>query len=352
MQALVKFGKNRGEVELRDVPVPEIGEEDLLIAVQAAGICGSDIGFYDGHGENARPPVTLGHEFAGVVAKTGAKVRGWKPGDRVVSDNTGHVCGVCHSCATGDYLLCPERLGLGYGMDGGFAPFVRIEGDLLRRVPHALFPVPPGMPIEHAAALDPVANSYRAVVQEGRLLPGEDIVVFGVGALGLFSIQIARIAGAANVIAVGLSADTERFRVARDVGATSVIAADAENVAKAVRLITGSDGVGIVIDAAGPSDVMATSFDVLRNAGRFVKIGFDAKPPTFSLDPLLFKGITVIGHFGYDWLCCQNCMRLMAKGDIRMEPMITHRLPLERWEEGFQLTRSRKAIKVMLTPAG
>jgi threonine dehydrogenase-like Zn-dependent dehydrogenase len=350
MYALVKYGTNKGEVQLREVPVPEIGEEDLLIAVQAAGICGSDIGFYDGHDQNSRPPVILGHEFAGVVAKAGAKVSGWKPGDRVASENTGHVCGVCHSCATGDYLLCPERLGLGYGMDGGFAPFVRIDGELLRRMPHALFRVPAEMPIEHAAIIDPAANCYRAVVEEGRLLPGEDIAVFGVGALGLFSLQIARIAGAARVIAVGLSEDEERFRLALQVGATDVVRADAEDVGQAVRRITGAAGVPLVIDAAGPSDVLRTSFDVLFNGGRFVKIGFDAKPPSFSLDPMLYKGISVIGHFGYDWVCWHNCMKLMMKGDLRMEPMITQRLPLDRWEEGFDLTRSRRAIKVILIP--
>ena len=213
MLALVKCAEGRGNLELREVPEPAVGEADVLIEVKAAGICGSDIGFADEERMAIlHPPVVLGHEFAGVVAAVGRKVTAWKVGDPVVSDNTGRVCGTCYACSVGDYLLCPDRLGLGYGMDGGFTRYVRIEGDLLARVPNTLFRIPSGVPFEHAALLDPAANAYRAVVQEGRLLPGEVVAVFGVGALGQFSIQMARIAGASEIVAIGLSADSGRFR--------------------------------------------------------------------------------------------------------------------------------------------
>ena len=120
MIALVQYEQGKGNVELRDIAVPEIAEDDVLLEVKAAGICGSDIGFYDG--ENAailRPPVVLGNEFAGVISAVGAKVTAWKPGDRVVSDNTGHVCGACYSCSIADFLLCPQRLGLGMEWTAG-----------------------------------------------------------------------------------------------------------------------------------------------------------------------------------------------------------------------------------------
>jgi threonine dehydrogenase-like Zn-dependent dehydrogenase len=329
--------------------VPEIGEDDILLEVKAAGICGSDIGFFEG--ENTailHPPVVLGHEFAGVVARVGPKVTQWKPGDRVVSDNTGHVCGVCYSCSVGDYLLCPERLGLGYGMDGGFTKYVKIQGELLKRVPNTLFGIPPDVPFEHAAILDPAANAYRAVVQEGGLLPGETVAVFGVGALGLFSIQIARIAGASEIIAVGLSPDSKRFEVAKDLGATRCIPADKEDVAALVRQLTGGEGVSLVIDAAGPSAVLKQSFSILRNSGKIIKIGYDSKAPEFSLNPLLDKGVSLKGHFGYDWVSWRNCIRLLGKGVLRMGPLITHTLPLSKWEEGFALTRTKQAVKVIL----
>jgi len=352
MKALVKFGRARGEVELRDVPVPDVGPADVLIEVRAAGICGSDIGFFDGaHEEVCRPPVVLGHEFAGVVSRVGNSVQDWKPGDRVVSDNTGYICGRCHACSTANYLLCPEHRGLGYGMDGGFTRFVKINGSLLARIPNTLFRVPDAVPFDQAAILDPAANAYRAVVQDGRLMPGENVAVFGVGALGLFSIQVARIAGAASILAVGLSADAERFRVAAALGATRCIAADAEDTVAVVRGATGGEGAGLVIDAAGPAAVLKQALVLTRNAGRIVKIGFDPGPVGYSLDPLVGKGITMSGHYGYDWVSWTHCLRLIEKGSLAMGPLISHTMTLDQWEKGFDLTRNRKAIKVILTPS-
>ena len=351
MIALMKYAKGKGNIELRDVPIPEVGDDDLLIEVKAAGVCGTDIGFVDEEEMYIlRPPVVLGHEFAGVVSKVGANVTAWKPGDRVVSDNTGYVCGVCYSCSVGDYLLCPERLGIGYGMDGGFAKYVRVNGTLLKRVPNSLFHIPEGIPFQHAALLDPAANAYRAVIQEGGLLPGDVVAVFGVGALGLFSIQMARVAGASEIIAIGLSADTERFEVARKIGATRCVLSDREDAIAIVRDLTGGEGAGLVIDAAGPAVVLTKSFAILRPAGKLVKIGYDPNPLGFSLNPLLDKGISLKGHFGYDWLSWRNSIRLLAKGMLQFEPLITHTMGLQRWEEAFQLTRSKRAVKVILTP--
>ena len=352
MKALVKYGRAKGQVELRDVPEPHAGPGDVIIQVQAAGICGSDIGFYDGaHEEVCRPPVVLGHEFAGVVSRVGPGVKDWAPGDRVVSDNTGYVCGRCHACSTANYLLCPEHRGLGYGMDGGFTRLVKIDGALLARIPTTLFRIPQGIPFEHAAILDPAANAYRAVVQDGALLPGENIAVFGVGALGLFCIQVARIAGAAKIIAIGLSSDAQRFEAAAALGATQCISSDAEDAADAVRAATAGAGADLVIDAAGPSPVLKLSFLLARNAGRIVKIGFDPGPASFSMDPLVGKGITLRGHYGYDWVSWTNCIRLIEKGSLAMGPRISHTMSLERWEEGFALTRSKEATKVILMPA-
>lgn len=351
MQALVKYGRRKGEVELREIPVPEVGPGDVLLEVKAAGICGSDIGFFDGaHEEVCRPPVVLGHEFAGVVADTGSGVTAWKKGDRLVSDNTGFVCGVCHACATANYLLCPSHRGLGYGMDGGFARYVRIDGSLLARIPHALFRIPEEIPFAHAAILDPPANAYRAVVQEGRVMPGENVAVLGVGALGLFSIQIARIAGAAQIFAVGLSADTERLRVAESLGATSCIRSDLEDAAAVIHETTGGEGAALAIDAAGPSSALETALAAVRTTGRIVRIGFDPAPPRFSLDPLPGKGILLKGHYGYDWVSWTHCIRLIQKGSLDMGAVISHTMGLDRWSEGFALTRSREAIKVILTP--
>ena len=199
MKAVVKYGFGRGETEIREVPVPVIGDDDILVEVKAAGVCGTDIGFDDGGHENLlRPPVILGHEFSGVVSKTGRNVTDWKPGDRVVSDNTGKVCGKCYACGTANYLVCPERLGLGYGMDGGFAKYVKIHGDTLKVFPQSLMAIPENISFEEAAILDPCCNGYKAVVQEGSIMPGDFGAVFGAGPLGLYSVQCLKAAGASR----------------------------------------------------------------------------------------------------------------------------------------------------------
>ena len=127
MKAVVKYGYGKGETELRDVPVPEIGDNDILLEVKAAGVCGIGYRVLTTAGMKIllNPPVVLGHEFSGIIAEKGKNVSDWNIGDRVVSDNTGHVCGKCYACGTSNYLVCPDRLGLGYGMDGGFTKYVK-----------------------------------------------------------------------------------------------------------------------------------------------------------------------------------------------------------------------------------
>jgi len=351
MKALVKYGYGKGETELRDVAIPEIGDDDLLIEVKAAGICGSDIAFDNGGHENLlNPPVILGHEFSGIISRVGKNIKDWKVGDRVVSENTGYICGKCYSCSIADYLSCPSRLGIGYGMDGGFTNYVKISGDVLKRMPTCLFSIPEEMSFEEAAIIDPCCNAYKAVVQESRFLPGEDIAVFGVGPLGMFSIQVGRIAGAANIIAIGLSNDEERFKIAKKLGATHTIMADKENVAGKVMEITKGEGVALVVDCAGVAVVVKQAIDIVRSAGQIVKIGYDEKPLGFSLDPIIDKGVSIKGHFGYDYISWKNCIKLAEKGSLDLKSMISHKLPLSRWKEGFDLVRKQKAIKVILVP--
>lgn len=350
MKALVKYGYGNGETELRDVPEPQAGDDDVLIEIQAAGICGSDLGFHLGeHPEYLNPPVVLGHEFAGVVVQTGRRVTAWKPGDRVVSDNTGYVCGECYACARADFLNCPQRLGLGYGMDGGFTKYVRIDGDILRKHPRCLYRIPDHVSYEEAALLDPACNAYKAVVQESHILPGDDVAVYGVGALGLFSIQMARLAGAGNIIAIASSRNKERFDIARKLGATHIVYYDREAVVAKVKEITGGELVALAVDCAGPNSVLKEAMDIVRAGGEINRIGFDAEAPDFSLDKLVNKGIALKGHFAYDIVSWRNCLKLLALGKLDTKSVITHRMAISEWERAFELVRTKQAAKVILT---
>lgn len=351
MKAVVKFAHGKGNIELRDVPIPEIGADDVLVEVKAAGVCGSDVAFYNGeHANILNPPVILGHEFAGVIAKVGENVTKWKVGDRVVSDNTGTACGECYACGTADYLSCPERLGLGYGMDGGFTKYVKILGKTLAVFPNSLMRIPECMSFEEAAILDPACNGYMAVVQEAKLMPGEYCAVFGLGTLGQFSIQAARAAGAAKIIAIGLEADGARFELAKHHGATDLIMSDKVDLTQEVMRITDGEGVAVVADAAGVNPVLGQAIEIVRPAGTIVKIGYDHRAYGYSLDPIVDKAVNVKGHFGYDWVSWRNVMNLVKAGKWDQKSMISHRLPLSQWHEAIDLYRRRESMKVILYP--
>ena len=351
MKAVVKYGFGKYETEIREVPVPEIGDDDLLIEVKAAGVCGSDIAFDNGeHANILNPPVVLGHEFSGVVAKVGKNVTAWKVGDRVVSDNTGTACGTCYACGTADYLSCPERLGIGYGMDGGFTNYVKILGKTLAVFPNSLMRIPECMSFEEAAILDPACNAYMAVVQEAKLMPGEYMAVFGVGALGQFCIQAARAAGAAKIIAIGLSGDGARFDLARQNGATDIVMSDKVNCIEEVMRITNGEGVAMVADCAGVAVVMNQAIEIVRTAGVIVKIGYDHNPYNCSLDPIIDKAIQLKGHFGYDWVSWRNVMNLVVAGKWDLKGMISHKMKVTEFREAFDMVRRKESIKIILYP--
>ncbi|MEA5001919.1 MAG: alcohol dehydrogenase catalytic domain-containing protein [Christensenella sp.] len=351
MKAVVKYQQGKDGIELRDVPVPEIGDDDVLLEIKAAGLCGSDLAFAQGHHADILfPPVILGHEFSGVVAKVGKNVTRWKIGDRVVSDNTGKVCGECYACSTADYLSCPERLGLGYGLDGGFAKYCKIYGETLKRFPNSLMRLPECISFEEAAVLDPACNAYMAVVQEAKVMPGEYVAVFGVGALGQFSIQAARAAGAAKIIVIGLSQDAERFELAKQHGATDIVTSDKVDAVAEVKRITNGEGVSTVVDCAGVAVVLKQAIEMVRTAGVIIKIGYDEKPLGFSLDDIVGRAIQLKGHFGYDWISWRNVMNLVVAGKFTLNTAITHKLKISQFEQALGLLRSKEAIKVILYP--
>ena len=352
MKAVVKYEPGAYKTELREIPVPEIGEDDVLLEVKAAALCGSDVGFDAGtHTGGLHCPVVLGHEFSGVIASVGKNVKNWKVGDRVVSDNTGKVCGTCYSCETAEYLLCPERLGLGYGMDGGFTKYVRIPGETIQVFPGCLFKIPECMSFEEAALMDPVCNAYRAVVQDGQIKAGETVAVFGVGPIGLFCIQVARAAGASKIIAIGLKADESALELAKKFGATHTFMSDVdENIVEKVTEISGGDGVDLSVDAAGAPVCVKMAIEMTRPMGNLVRIAYNPAPLNFSLNRLVDKAIQLKGHFGYDWVSWKNCFALIEAGLVDMKAVITHRMRISQFREAIELMQSRKAVKIILYP--
>lgn len=352
MKAVVLCG--RGKVEFKDMEKPVIGDGDILLEVKACGICGSDLHFYYGRMEPiGKVPLIMGHEFAGIIVQKGKDVEEyWKVGDRVVSENTGDACGRCYSCSQGHFVACEHRETMGVSMDGGFTKYVKIPGKLLSMYKNCLWKIPDNLTFEEATLMDPAANGYNAVIQQGNMKPGEKVVVFGVGALGLMSIAQAHIGGASKIIAVGMHADRKnREAVARGYGADEFLASDEEtDIVTTIKKLAGEDGIALAVDAAGVPSLVDTAVRVLRSEGAIVRIGMNQAPYGNSLDAFSIKNIRFFGHMGYDQESWRNTLALAESGRLDLKPVITSTLPLEQYHRGFEMTRLQEASKVVLIP--
>jgi len=344
MKAVVKYGNQDGQVELREVPEPQIGPTDVLLEMQAAGVCGSDVEQWRHFITYAvNVPVIQGHEFCGIVREVGAEVTAFRAGDRVVSETAAYICGQCRLCLTGEYNLCPKRLGFGYGTNGAFTRFVRVPVRCLHRIPD-------GVPFEHAALTEPACVTYNAIHVKSRIRPGEPVVVIGPGPIGLFAVQMCLAAGAGAVYLVGTTADRKRMQVGKELGAALAIDAAQEDAAGVILDQTDGEGVHLVIDAAGPAAAVKLAMDVVARNGQITKVGWGPNPVDLSLDPLIAKAATLQGSFSHTWRTWEAVLQMTSAGQIRMSPMISHRFTIEQWLEAFHLVEEREAVKVVLSP--
>lgn len=357
MKAIVKTKREPG-YDVLDVPRPVCGDDDVIIRVKAAGICGSDLRFISWDDPDKRKnfpvPCVLGHEFAGVVEEVGKNVTRFKVGERVVSDNTGYVCGECYHCLTADYLSCPSRQGIGYYQDGGFAQFVRIQGDVLQKDPACMWHVPEGVSLEAASMMDPACNGFRAVVQEAQVQPGDAVAVFGIGAIGLCTIQAAKVAGAARIFAFcggPVDPDNVRVQAALRMGAEEVVSTSEVDPVAYLREKTGGEGVASVLEASGKNECIQYGIGGVRNGGKVILFGYDKRAFDISLDCLIDRGVSLVGHFAYDYKCWRSVFELLKAGKYDLDSLVTHKLPMSRFQEGVDLLHARHAIKVVVDPA-
>lgn len=353
MKALARYGKEFGGYRMIDVPEPECGPDDIIVEIKAAAICGADMKHFRVDNGSDEFNSIRGHEFAGDIVRVGENVKDWKLGQRVVSDNTGHVCGICPACESGDFLCCREKVNLGLDNNpwgGGFTKYCVIPGEILKIHRHAIWEIPDEVKYEEAAVLDPICNAYKAIAQQSKLLPGQDVVVIGAGPLGLFSVQIARIMGAVNIVMVGIEDDTKvRFDVAKELGATHVVNGSREDVVKRCQEICGKDNLGLVVECSGSNIALKQAIDMLRPNGEVVRVGMGFNPLEFSINDITSWNKSIIGHMAYDSTSWRNAIRLLESGAIKVQPMITQRIGLSEWEKGFQAMKDKDAIKVIMT---
>lgn len=343
MKAIVNYEAGSGKVEVREVPVPEVGPREVLIRVQAAGVCGSDLHMYhDSQGFPVKRPVTLGHEYAGIVERVGSAVTAFKAGDRVVSETPAYICETCIYCRTGQYNLCPTRRGFGVLEDGAMAQFVKTREAIVHHVPD-------GIPFEMAALTEPACVAYNAVAHHSQIRPGDYVVVFGPGPIGLMCVQIAKLFSPGRLTVVGTPRDKKRLEVALQFGADEVIEADGRDVVS--ELLAYGDGFGpdLVLDAVGVSASLKQSIDAVRPNGQITKIGWGPAPVGFSLDPLIQKAVRLQGSFSHNYPMWEKVLLLMAKGEINPLPM-AKTYGLEDWKAAFDEMDALQHAKSIILP--
>jgi 2-desacetyl-2-hydroxyethyl bacteriochlorophyllide A dehydrogenase len=325
-------------VEPRERPTP--GEGEAVVAVERAGICGSDFPMWTGDRDVPEGHVP-GHEFAGRVVETGPKVPDVATEGTPVTARIASGCGTCPYCRRGQVRLCTDIRELGVTYDGAFAEYALVDAETLHRIPE-------GMDYAEAASVDPAASAHRGVRQL-EIDAGDSVVVVGPGPIGLYGVQLALAEGASPVVMLGTR--ESRNSVARDLGADATINVREEDVDARLAEEVGPEGADAVLEATGNAAAIPSAIDAARKGGAVSLVGL-AHQPVESLEFWSFvrSEKTVQGAFLYTYDEFQTCLDLFDDGTLTTEGVLTHTLPLSEVDRGFRLVDDREAIKVHLEP--
>lgn len=331
-------------LEIADLPLPQVGADEVLICVEACGICGSDVHGYDGSSGRRIPPIVMGHEAAGTVAATGANVRGFAEGDRVTFDSTVY-CGACAYCARGEVNLCDNRQVVGvscgdYRRHGAFAEYVAVPQRIL-------YHLPAGFDFAEAAMLEAASVALHAV-RVSQAEGSDTALVIGAGMIGLLTFQAAVAAGCKRVFVADV--DQSRLERARQIGAKETILAGAD-LAEQVLKLTAGEGVDAVFEAVGMNETVTAAIDSVRRGGTVTLIGNIAAQVTLPLQKVVTRQIRLQGSCASAGEYPQ-AIELIAAGKIQVKPLITAVSPLEEGPRWFERLHSREPnlMKVILTP--
>jgi len=339
MQAIVKAQRAPG-LTVSTVPKPVAGPGEVLIRVRHAGVCGTDLHIADWDAwaqGRIKPPLVVGHEFAGEVAALGPGVTEFQVGQLVTAE--GHIiCGHCQACRTGNGHICKNTRIIGVDRDGAFAEFIAMPATNVMTLD--------GIPTEIGAIMDPMGNAFHTVLTAE--IPGSTVFIVGCGPIGCFAVGIARAAGAAKVIASDVNPN--RLALAKKMGAHVVINAAQDDVVRSVLAETGGEGVDVVCEMSGVPAALHQAFATIRMGGRVQLLGIPkGEVPVDFASEIIFKGITLYGVIGRKMYETWHQMRrFLSSGLLDPRPVITHRFPLAKIDDALAAIRSGDAGKVIL----
>jgi len=340
VKAAVFHGPDR-PLSLEEVPTPSAGPGQVLIRVAGCGVCHTDLHYTD-HGTPTfkKPPMILGHEISGTVASVGEGVTHLHEGDPVLVAAV-TSCGACDACREGRENVCAHGEMLGNNIDGGFAEYVVAPAK-------DTFVLPEGIPlVEGSIIADAITTPYHAVVNRGRVRPGDTVAVFGCGGVGLNVVQIAAAQGA-RVVAVDLS--DEKLEWARRLGADATVnPSREERLDKTLRKVTGG-GADVAFEVVGKAVTQEQALSSLKTGGRAVFVGYSPETMPLNSGRVMFRELEVVGSLGCRPVDYPRAMEMVRQGRIQLLPLVTHRFPLEQIGEAFDTLRSGSAIRVVVTP--
>jgi threonine 3-dehydrogenase len=338
MNALVKSKPEPG-LWMEEVPVPPIGINDVLVKVEMAGICGTDLHIHrydDWAKRTLKLPLVVGHEFVGRVEAVGANVTGFAPGDIVGGE--GHVvCGRCRNCMAGRRALCKDTKGIGVDRDGAFAEYVALPMT-------NLWYHDPKLPREVQAAFDPFGNAVHTALAFPVL--GEDVLITGAGPIGLMAAAVCRHAGARHVVVTDLN--PARLELARKMGATLAVDARTERVADAQRRLGMKEGFDVGLEMTGNAAAFREMLENLCHGGKVAMLGIPGKEMAVDWNLVIFNMLTIKGIYGRQMYETWYQMTVLLQSGVDIRPALTHVFPWREWERAFEVVRSGEGGKVLL----
>jgi 6-hydroxycyclohex-1-ene-1-carbonyl-CoA dehydrogenase len=342
MKAAVFHGSDVG-LKIEDVPKPVPGDSDILVKVAACGVCHTDLHYVD-HGVPTfkKPPLILGHEASGTVAGLGKNVKNWKEGDRVLLPAV-LTCGTCEYCRLGKENICLNMVMFGNNVDGAYAEYVVSPAK-------DAIPLPKEIPLEEGSIIaDAISTPYHAVKNRGQVKPGDKIIVFGCGGVGINVVQMAAAVGA-TVIAVDLI--DEKLALAKKLGAHDTLnPGKVEDVGKALRKMTGG-GADTAFEVIGKPETIQLAFGCVKTGGRLVVVGYTDKNISINAGRIMYREMEIMGSLGCRPVDYPRIIEMVKTGKIKVAELVTQKFPLDDIGKAFDLLRTGdpKTIRSIVIP--
>ena len=338
MKALIKA---RGEpgIWMEDVPVPQVGQRDVLIKISKTAICGTDMHIYhwDQWAQNTIPiPMVTGHEFSGRIVETGSAASKYQIGQRVSGE--GHiVCGICRNCRAGRGQLCRNSVGVGVHRQGAFAEYLCIPE-------HNVFMLPDAVSDEEAAIFDPFGNAVHTALTYN--LVGEDVLVTGAGNIGIMAALVAQEVGARQVVLTDIN--QSRLDLASSLGVARVHNSLEGTLAELMPELNMQEGFDVGLEMSGAATAFNEMIDCINTGGKIAILGIAAEPFAVDWNKVVFKMLTLKGIYGREMFETWYKMAILAQGRIDLNKIITHRFPVDQFQQGFDVMELGQCGKVML----